>query len=82
MRLKDYVESLPNRYGALSRLARKAEISFPVVSGVYNGTRTIKRYETAKRLSDATGGAVSIADLCEAPPPKRKRASGERGARQ
>lgn len=67
--------------GAKARLQRDAGIkSFNTILYLVAGTRRAS-YETAKRVSDATGGAVSIAELCEptsAKQTKRKRRKDRR----
>ncbi len=83
MRLKDYLDSLPGPQSSKRLFAEKSGLSYLVICEIYNGTRLLKHYPTAKKLSAATGGLVSIAELCEPPAtPKRKRASGENGARR
>lgn len=69
MRLDEWVAQ--SAAGELSRLARKTKLAYTTVFAIAHGQQT-PRYNTAKRLSDATGGEVSIAELCE-PRAGRKR---------
>ena len=76
MRLKEYLDSKPR--GELARLQERSGVTYGTIWNLANKPgEVLKTYDTAKRLSDATGGAVTIAELCELPPPKRKRAAGE-----
>lgn len=69
MRLPDWIEQQGR--GALSRLSEESGVCYPTVHSIFSGKQT-PTYATAKRISDATFGEVSIAELCE-PPPKRSR---------
>lgn len=62
MRLSDWVEQ--NGRGALMRLSERSGVCYPTVHAIYSGTQTPK-YDTAEKLSDATGGEVTIAELCK-----------------
>jgi len=62
MRLDEYVEGKPR--GEIARLARDSGLAYATVWNLCHGDR-LKTYDAAKRLSDATEGAVSVADLCE-----------------
>ena len=64
MTLHDWVENQGR--GELSRLARETGLAYTTVFGAAQGRR-LKSYARAKLLSDATGGAVTIAELCEEP---------------
>lgn len=65
MRLADWIGEQPR--GALSRLQREVGIAWPSMYAIYSGEAT-PRYETARKISLATGGAVSIPELCEPEP--------------
>jgi DNA-binding transcriptional regulator YdaS (Cro superfamily) len=59
-------------WGALSWLARESGVTYPTVHAIARGARRAS-YKTAIKLSEATGGAVTVAELCESPqPPKQK----------
>ena len=68
MTLEDFVKE--RGHGAIAQLARKAGVSQPTVVKAVRG-EPIGRWEVAKRISEATGGAVSIQELCEPSPPKQ-----------
>jgi len=59
MKLKEFLEE--NRINALG-LARKAGLSFSIVSRYLNGKRGLSP-ESAARISAATGGVVTVEDL-------------------
>ena len=64
MHLDEYVARKGR--GALERLRKKTELSYGTV---FNASkRKPVKYETARRISLATGGEVSIAELCEPAP--------------
>lgn len=65
MRLREYLDAAG--HGEISRLVRAAGVAGSTIHDVLNG-KPIKRYETAKRISEATGGKVSVAELCEPEP--------------
>lgn len=48
--------------GARARLARRAGVQWQTVDAIVAG-RVTPRVETARRLSDATDGAVSVAEI-------------------
>lgn len=50
--------------GEISRLVRETGCAGTTFHDVLNG-HALKRYDIAKKISDATGGKVSVADLCE-----------------
>ena len=62
MKLCQWVER--EGVGSLSRLARETGLAYTTVFEASHGTRTV-RYETAKLISRATGGEVSVEDLLE-----------------
>lgn len=62
MTLHDWIEQQGG--GEISRLVRVTGCAASSLHNHLNG-QPIGRYETAKKISDATDGAVSIADLCE-----------------
>lgn len=51
--------------GEISRLMRVTGLAYTTVLNIAHGARC--KYETGKSISDATGGAVSIAELCDRP---------------
>ena len=63
MDLGTYVEQ--QERGALTRLQKSTGMSYAMLWKIATNGLRIKHYGVARRLSDATGGAVSIADLCE-----------------
>jgi hypothetical protein len=71
MDLDSYIRGRP--YGEHARIAREADVFYTTLTAIRQ-RRAVPKYETARRISDATGGAVSIAELCEPPPPKPMRA--------
>ena len=64
MRLPEYVQKADR--GVISRLSRESGLAYATVHACSKG-RLLKRYETASRLSAATGGVVSVAELCDPP---------------
>ncbi len=73
--------------GAIAKLSKDTGLSYPTVLELSKG-RGRAKYETAKKISEATAGEVSIESLCEdhgfPRPPKRvtpeviaERATGE-----
>jgi hypothetical protein len=77
MRLAQWVKEQGR--GELARLQRVTGLSYPTVHAIYSGTQT-PGYATAVKISRATGGVVTVAELCEvAPLPRRKR--NKRGKR-
>lgn len=65
MKLKKWLEREGS--GALSRVSRDTGLAYTTVFDVAHGRRSA-RYATAKLISAATGGEVSIAEICEAQP--------------
>ncbi len=61
MLLSEWVEK--NGRGSLSRLSRETGLAYTTIFTALGGK--IKRYDVAKKISDATNGAVSVADCCE-----------------
>lgn len=76
MDLDKYIRTQP--YGTKARIAREAGVFYTTVHDIQRGQKA--RYETAKRISAATNGAVSIAELCD-PAPKAKRTKTKRARR-
>ena len=71
MRLSEWLAKQTDRNPALA-LAASAEVSRETVRKAAHGGR-VKVYALAARISAATGGAVTIAELCEPPrKPRRK----------
>ncbi len=68
MHLAEWIDSQP--YGEISRLARETGLVFNTIQYLRFG-RHIPSYATAKKISDATGGAVTLDELFSPPPPKR-----------
>lgn len=62
MTLNDWVAEQGK--GSMSLLQRKTGLAYTTVWKAARGIRTV-RYATAKLLSQATDGAVSVAELCE-----------------
>jgi len=62
MRLSHWVERRGR--GALTYLSRKTGLAYSTVYyATYGGKRL--RYDTARLISEATDGAVSVRNLCE-----------------
>lgn len=51
--------------GTLKRIERETGVGYTTLMRL-NAGETIARYDVAKRIADATDGAVSVEDLCEA----------------
>ncbi len=62
MRLREWLATQPK--GTQARLVRETGLGETTVHLASCGRR-VGRYETARKISEATGGAVSIAELCE-----------------
>ncbi len=79
MTLADWVKDAGR--GAMSRLSQSTGVAYSTVHNAVKG-QLIKQYDVAKKLSDATGGLVTVADLCEAQPdaPADAAAAAERAA--
>lgn len=58
--------------GTQARIYREFGVSFAIMYRAQK-RNPIKRYATAKALSEATGGKVSITELCEPKPLRKKR---------
>ena len=79
MRLFDWVQQ--RGFGELTRLRRATGLGYTAIHEIYRGIRKC-RYDTAKAISEATGGVVSIAELCEpVRAPKRRLSLRSRVAR-
>lgn len=73
MQLSKWVQkNLPER-GARAWLMRKSGVSFQTIRKALDGD-ALDDKRTAEKLSEATGGAVSVAELMHIAPPKRGRA--------
>lgn len=62
MLLKDWI--IREGRGAASRLVRETGLAASTIDYAVRG-EPISKYDTAKRISVATGGDVSIEELCE-----------------
>lgn len=62
MKLSKWLEARGR--GAAAQLARDAEVDYSTIHRVKGG-EILKDYMTAKRIADATGGEVTVKDLCE-----------------
>lgn len=49
--------------GAITRICRESGVAYSTIYTAYRGQR-IGRYATARAISDATGGEVTVDDLC------------------
>lgn len=65
MTLAEYLETRPRKRGELRRLAQESGLDYSTVWRIARRGDRLDSYSKAKRLSAATGGAVSIADLCD-----------------
>jgi len=79
MRLKQWVE-LKGR-GELTRLHMVTGIAYTTICKLAADANPA-RYESAKLISAATGGYVSIAELCELPPAPPSEPRGKRSKRK
>lgn len=78
MDLDTYIRK--NGYGAIAKIARDAVLSYTTVHRIL--TKGVKpQADTAVRISKATGGVISIAELCD-PPPKPKRTAKAKRTRR
>jgi hypothetical protein len=77
MTLAEFMAGKP--HGTLAELARAARMSYTAVHRALNG-KPLKMYEKAKALSDATGGAVTVKELCEPVIAKKRRGRAKSGA--
>jgi hypothetical protein len=48
----------------LRRVSQRSGVSYTTVRRAAAGEILIKNYDVARKISDATGGAVSVDDLC------------------
>jgi hypothetical protein len=77
MNLLAYVKLMGT--GEMTRLHRASGVSYATIHRIVNDGHLMTSYVAAKRLSAATDGAVSVAELCEGPaskPQKRKKKRG------
>jgi len=72
MRFPDWVRTQPT--GTLSRLMRETGLGWTTLQRLMRG-EVLVEYLKAKLLSEAIGGAVTIADLCEPVTAKKRRGS-------
>ena len=63
MEFSTWVSKQPR--GVLKRIEREANVGYTTLHRLMRGER-IDSYSLAKRVSDATEGAVTVDDLCEA----------------
>lgn len=77
MLLADYLTKQDR--GAISRLVRAARIANSTVHDILNGHR-LSRLDVAQRISDATGGKVTVADLLLRAQPRRRKRPQARAA--
>lgn len=69
MKLSEYVaaeveKQSKNKTTILKELSKKCNVSLLTLQGAERGA-TMRMYDKAKAVSDATGGAVSVSELCE-----------------
>jgi len=64
MRLTEYVRQKGR--GSIKQIAEASGVSYQTVRLAAAGM-LVKQYDVAKAISDATGGVVDIAELCEMP---------------
>lgn len=67
MTLDEYVRMRGR--GTLTDLCKAADVSYTTLHKIKGGMR-LKRWDIAKRISEATLGEVSVAELCEEPSAK------------
>lgn len=79
MRLRVWIKRAGR--GALWRLAAQTGISYPTLHRLVHDLQRA-RYATAKAISEATSGEVSIAELCELPDGRRAAAAVSGGKRK
>jgi hypothetical protein len=70
MTLRQWLDANRPGRGGLAWFVRRAESSYETVNRVLRGERIDDR-KTAERLSVATGGAVSVADLMQIATPQQ-----------
>lgn len=80
MRFPQWVARQPR--GILKRIELEHGVGYNTLARVMRG-EILTNYTVAKRISDATSGAVSVPELCEAPTARarRGRAPARRAAR-
>ncbi len=61
MNLRDYSRA---EGVSLSEIMRRADVAYTTVLKAAEGK--LKRYDIAKRISEVTGGAVSVDEMCDA----------------
>lgn len=64
MTLAEYLEAKGER-GEMARLARESKLDYSTVWKIAKRDHRLTEYPKAKALSDATGGLVSVEELCE-----------------
>jgi hypothetical protein len=66
MKLKEWIDRQPGdtRTEVYARLAEESGVSLQTISSVDRGM-LLKSYPRAKAISEATGGAVTVEELCE-----------------
>lgn len=72
--LHEYLATRPR--GELTRIHRATGVAYSWLYRCAVGEHAFSRYSIAKKISDATGGAVSVDELCTLPkrkPRRRKR---------
>jgi hypothetical protein len=65
MHLDDYIAR--HGHGTKARLSRQTGLDYTTIFKAAQ-RRPVRRYDTARRISEATDGEVSIAELCEPSP--------------
>lgn len=63
MRFPEWIDKQPR--GTLTRVARDAGVASSTVRLAARG-ELVRTYRTAKAISEATDGAVTVRELCEA----------------
>lgn len=76
MTLSEYLETA-NKRGEMARLSREARLDYSTVWKIAQRGYRLRDYKKAKALSEATGGQVSIEELCE--PVDAAQATGTEG---
>lgn len=79
MTLSEYVElevkrTKMNKTAVLKALAEESKVSLLTLQGVERGA-TMRLYDKAQSVSKATGGKVSVQELCEHEVQKTKKTS-------
>jgi hypothetical protein len=77
MTLADWVKKQGR--GAISRLMRETGLAYTTILAARD-QRWTARGDTARKISEATGGAVSIAELCGAAAAPSKRRARRKAA--